>query len=173
MVRINQIETALKAGDIVRNSFQVDKKQARWVAPARMEVTKSGYCVYTITKKPRERSRTHKVLCQMEPGYTGLFENCPSVKVDCDCARFLYVWNYALLEHDAAIRDRTNTEPPVVTNPREVPGICKHGIIALQALRKANPRWTPPANAVTASTKSNAISLTDLHLTLKRIRDGR
>ena len=144
MKQAPSIESAIRAKDIVKHSFPTDHRNARYVAPARVELTKHGYCVYTITKIPGERARTHKVLINMAPGFTGTFSRCPSVRVDCDCARHKFVWNYALQEYDAAIRERTNGQPPVITNPTEEPGACKHMVVAIQYLSKLNPRWTSP-----------------------------
>ncbi len=169
-------ETALTPAQVVRNAFPVDKRNAKWTAPARTELTRHGYCVYTITKMPGQRSRTHKVLVNMEPGYAGSFGRCPEVTLDCTCARYLYVWNYALDEHGLAIRNRTNYEPPTITNPEEVPGCCKHAVVALRHLLRVNPRWrTPPAEeqAQRARTRSVPVKLTDLHDELARLRGKR
>jgi hypothetical protein len=119
-------EEALKPKEIVDHSFRLDKKNARYVAPAKFEYTKKGYKVTTITKIPRQKARTHKVLINPDPDFSGPFKKA-NVKIDCDCGRHLFVWNYALLQYDAAIRDRTNHQPPIITNPAEIPGCCVDG----------------------------------------------
>jgi intein/homing endonuclease len=63
-----------------------------------------------------------------------------------NCGRFLFVWNWALLQKDAAIRDRTNGMPPEITNPGYIPGICKHGIVAMKAMLALDPMW--PASVI-------------------------
>lgn len=163
-------EIALKAREIVNNAFKTDKKNTRFVAPARIENIPRGYRVSTITKIPGQRSRLHRVTVFMERGYHGPFTRCPHVKVGCDCERYKFFWNYALLQRDAAVRDRTNGEPPVVTNPEEIPGICKHGIIALRLLIRDNPRWVPPATTkLFENDRPKTVKLAELRQTLRGI----
>jgi hypothetical protein len=169
MAKIPQIEAAMRAKDIVSNTFPIDRQNTRNVALVKFNPTKTGYQVQTVTKMPRQRARQHVVKIDMDPNYSGPFNRCPNVKVDCTCARFLYVWNYALVKHDAAIRDRTNQEPPVETNPNEAPGICKHGILALQFLIKSNPRWVSKATPA-AKAKGTKVPLTTLDTMIKRVR---
>ena len=85
MVKIGDLETALKAQQIVNYSFPGDKRRAKFVSPAKLIPTKKGYIMTTITKIPGERARAHAVEIHMEPGYQGRFKNCPHVKIDCDC----------------------------------------------------------------------------------------
>ena len=169
-------ETALSPREIINLSFPTDKRNSKWVAPARTEVTRRGYCVYTVTKNPGERSRTHKVLINMPVDYKGSFNRCPEVKLLCDCKRNLFVWNFAQDEHGIAIKNVTNFEPPVITNPAEVPGCCKHTLVALRLLLRANPRWVSPASVAQEAAKAydnNPIKLTNLRDTLTRIRGGK
>tara|TARA_Y100001963_G_C6790611_1_gene455187 strand:+ start:3141 stop:3770 length:630 start_codon:yes stop_codon:yes gene_type:complete len=48
------------------------------------------------------------------------------VMVSCDCENYLYVWEYANAKHGAAKIIYGNGEAPVMTNPGESPGLCKH-----------------------------------------------
>ena len=171
MVGILDVETAVRARDIIKNAFRVDKKNTKYVSPASYDRTKTGFKIGTVTKIPGQRARRHVVRCDMEPGYVGLFNRCPHVRVDCSCERYLFVWNYALNQVDSAIRDRTNGEPPIDTNPAENPGICKHGLIALTLLIRTNPMWDRPAPP--AKSSGDRIRLSNLDTTLKRVRRGK
>jgi hypothetical protein len=169
-----ELPPAIPASEVVKNSFPTDKRNAKWVSPAQVETTRRGYCVYTITKNPGERARKHKVLIHMPPTYIGAFNRCHGVKTLCDCMRHLFVWNYAQDENGIAIRNVTNGEPPVITNPEEIPGACKHQIVALRLLLKANPRWVPPAGLSVKQevAQRKAVKLTTLHDELTRLRLG-
>jgi intein/homing endonuclease len=120
-------EEALRARDITRQAFPVDKRNTRYVAPARLDETTRGWKVTTITKVPGERARAHVVTVHLPRGYEGTLNACPEVRIDCDCSRYVFVWNYALVQKNAAIRDRTNGEAPVETNPQEIAGCCVDG----------------------------------------------
>lgn len=163
------MESAIRAKDLVGNAFQVDKQNTRNVALVKMTQTPTGYRVNTVTKMPRQRARQHVVKVDMDPNFTGPFTRCPNVKVDCTCARYLYTWNWALNKHGSAIIDRTNGEPPVEKNPEEVPGICKHSIVALQFLIKSNLRWVPKATA-RQKAKATRVPLTTLDTMIRRVR---
>ncbi len=49
-----------------------------------------------------------------------------NVKVACSCADNLYRWEYSNARKKAADIYYSNGEPPVSTNPRLIPGMCKH-----------------------------------------------
>ena len=57
------------------------------------------------------------------------------VKVSCSCADHLYRWEYALVKKKASYFTYSNKEKPVSTNPRLVPGTCKHCIALYMTLR--------------------------------------
>lgn len=120
-------EEALRARDITSQAFPLDKRNSRYVSPSRLEETRDGWRFFTLTKIPGEKARRHVVNLKLPRGYQGTLNACPEVRIDCDCQRYLFVWNYALLQKNAAIRDRTNGEPPEVTNPSEIPGCCVAG----------------------------------------------
>ena len=52
------------------------------------------------------------------------------LKVSCECGDFWCHWEYALNKRGASDIQYSNGEPPVVTNPRNIAGVCKH-IMAL------------------------------------------
>lgn len=58
------------------------------------------------------------------------------VKVSCSCADHLYRWEYALVRKKASYFTYSNQEKPVETNPRLIPGCCKH-VIQLYRVLKA------------------------------------
>jgi len=140
-------ETALSARQIVSQSFPLDRRNTRYVYPSKIESTPTGYACTTVTKIPGERYRTHHVRVKMPKDYRGKFKACPEVKIDCDCGRYTFVWNYALWIADAAIRDRTNHKAPVITNPGLNTGCCKHCLVVLQGLVTVNPEWPPRSRA--------------------------
>ena len=139
--RVAQQETSQKAGDFVRNAFDVDRKNTRYVSLADVRETPRGWRSTTITKVPGERARRHVQLVHPPTGYSGSFRACSGLRLDCDCSRFLFVWNHALNEADLAVRDRTNGEAPVVTNPTGSLGVCKHGVLVLRYLQRENPTF--------------------------------
>lgn len=58
------------------------------------------------------------------------------VKVSCSCADHLYRWEYALAKKNASYITYGNGDRPVDTNPKQVPGCCKHVIALYLELRK-------------------------------------
>lgn len=48
------------------------------------------------------------------------------VRCSCSCDDFWSTWEYALAKRGAANSEYSNGEPPVVRNPKFVPGCCKH-----------------------------------------------
>ena len=134
-------EEAMRAKEIVNNSFKVDNRNAVHVSPADLKTTTRGWRVTTVTKIPGERARLHRLAITVPKGYIGKFSKCPEVQIDCDCMRHLFVWNWALLKKNAATKDYTNGMPPDITNPGYVPGCCKHGLVAIRSLLAVDPMW--------------------------------
>lgn len=64
------------------------------------------------------------------------FHDRDKVKVSCSCPDHLYRWEYALAKRDASYFTYSNAEPPVATNPKLVPGCCKHVVALASILRK-------------------------------------
>ncbi len=132
---------ALTGKKIVRSTFRSDMEATRYVSPTRVTRAPTGFACTTVTKMPKQRVRYHKVRVQMPKTFKGRFIDCKDVKIDCDCERYVFVWNYALVQKNAAIKDRTNHEPPEITNPQGLPGACKHLLVVLQLLIAINPVW--------------------------------
>lgn len=78
-------ETALKARDIVRNTFDTDRRTSKYVVVAGSKDTPRGWRITTLTKEKGKRARAHAVQVQVPRGYQGKFRACPDVKIDCDC----------------------------------------------------------------------------------------
>jgi hypothetical protein len=164
-------EVAMKARDILRNTFPTDRKTARFVSPARVDDLKTGWRVITVTKVQGQKPRLHAVTLKMPKGFEGTLSSCRDVKIDCDCERYTFVWNFALNEHGAAIKDRTNGEAPVITNPNNTPGCCKHSLVAIGAMLRLNPRW--PTRKVTNDQSpgyGKAVRLTNLREAINQTR---
>ena len=70
--------------------------------------------------------------------YVTMIEFYPKmkVKVACSCADHLYRWEYALVKRGASEFQYSNAELPVDTNPKLVPGCCKHVISLATTLRR-------------------------------------
>lgn len=134
-------EEALKAREIVQNTFATDRQNAIRVHPADLKTTSRGWNIATITKEPGKRARQHLVRVFLPAHYHGKFSKCNEIKVDCDCGRYQFVWNWALLQKNAAIKDRTNGAAPDVTNPDYSPGCCKHALVAIKTLLSMDPNW--------------------------------
>ena len=58
------------------------------------------------------------------------------VTVSCSCADHLYRWEYALAKKNASYITYSNGERPANTNPKNIPGCCKHVIALYLDLRK-------------------------------------
>ena len=135
------LTTGQGAQTFVNKAFDTDRRNTRFVRLARVAQTASGWRSTTVTKIPGERARYHlQKVRPADPTYRGSVRSCSHLRVDCDCKRYLYVWNHALFTKDLALFDRTNGNPPVITNSTGQPGICKHGIIVLRYLVRSNPQ---------------------------------
>jgi hypothetical protein len=158
--------TAQKGPEFVSNAFPVDRNNARYVSLARLVPTKQGWRSTTITKESGKRARRHVQRVHPPVGFNGSFRSCKGLRCDCDCDRYLYVWNYALNAEGLAVEDRTNGDAPVATNPNQKLGCCKHLILTLRQLWKDNPTFSGTA-AKNASGTAGSVSLTTLRQALR------
>jgi len=119
----------------------VDWKNSKWVRVSRVvqlsdNTRRKVLRCETITEKPNTPpERGH--FCSfrpLDPAYTGALSKCPAIVFDCNCHRWLFVWEFAMFYRGAARLLRSNGEYPEVTNPRLNLGICKHLIVGAQAL---------------------------------------
>lgn len=58
-----------------------------------------------------------------------------AVFISCDCEDWCYRWEYACATYGATRIMYGNGAPPVITNPQEVPGCCKHLVALLRYVR--------------------------------------
>lgn len=58
------------------------------------------------------------------------------VKIGCSCPDHLYRWEFALTKRNASYITYSNGEPPLDTNPKLIPGCCKHTIALITAMKK-------------------------------------
>lgn len=63
----------------------------------------------------------------------------PKIVVDCDCKRWVFMWEYAMWQRRAARIKRGNGKPPVKTNPQMRPACCKHILRVLLVMK--NKGW--------------------------------
>ena len=128
------LQNAIKYQPDEANSEHVE---LRSLAAKRFKNGAKGVITTTLTDLPQYKT-THKwtqVLRCTPANYNGKITDCEGIVFNCNCPRFLYVWNWVLWSKSASILNATN-EPPSITNPRHLIGACKHGIISLQAIKK-------------------------------------
>jgi hypothetical protein len=90
----------------------------------------------TITAIPDEEERHHyQMVRPRNASYRGTLFKCPAVVIECDCARFLFMWEWALHHHGAAEILHSNGDAPDYMNPEYIPGCCKHQYIMLNFIR--------------------------------------
>lgn len=122
----------LSLTEILRKAQRVDIEGIPSVAIVKDSVRKQRNVLLTTTKTrpaPGEAKRYHyhnQRVYPVDRKYTGNLASCPAVKVSCTCERFTYVWEVALWKQGAADILYSNGEMPTQTNPRMIPGCCKH-----------------------------------------------
>lgn len=80
--------------------------------------------------------RPHRVIIQNGSKSEPLFSKSNRLIVSCDCEDFMYRWEYALAKRGAAVIKMSNGEAPISTNPRLVPGCCRHVGKVLSSIMK-------------------------------------
>lgn len=88
-------------------------------------MSKHGIPTYGfITKSPKPTTQhkppRHKTLVRLIPGTKD------RLWVRCSCEDFTFRWEYALTQNGASNIKYSNGAAAVVTNPNNVPGVCKH-----------------------------------------------
>jgi hypothetical protein len=66
--------------------------------------------------------------------YKGLLSRCPALKIQCDCERFVFYYEYANWHKGVSDILRCNGEFPIETNPSLRVGACKHALVSLTTL---------------------------------------
>ena len=119
---------------IIKNGTIVDLNNARDVDVIDTKFTKSkngrkaviGYCQSVQEgSKPKEKYKCSIIGLEGEMPLSE--QRC---MFSCNCSRFMYVWEYALMRKGAAKIIFGNGEPPHQTNPHMLASGCKH-LIAL------------------------------------------
>lgn len=63
-------------------------------------------------------------------------------KVACSCDDNMFRWEFANSEKGASEIEYSNGQPPVVTNPAYKPGLCKHLVALVEAIKPKLPSGT-------------------------------
>lgn len=124
---------AMSLADILRKSQRVDIDGSKSVAvvPNKVRKGRGGAMFFTTKTRPETMGASYRLHEQRvypadRRGYVGTLMACPAVKVSCDCDRFTYTYEVALAKQGAADIQRSNGQLPMTTNPRMIPGCCKH-----------------------------------------------
>lgn len=103
----------------------------------------------TQTKDPDNRTgeiQPHRVFVELVSApkdASPLFDDQNSLlRVDCNCEDYSYRHCHAMAKHGAAIYYRVNGPAPI-TNPSNLPGVCKHIVAALQYLASKRIKAAP------------------------------
>lgn len=113
------------------------------VAPAKFKLGSKGLVTYTKTTTVPSANdhvytppHVYKQVWRCTPAdYKGKIVDCPGIVFNCECARFNFTWNWVLWAKYGSILTCLN-EPPNITNPRRLIGLCKHGIESLKYIKK-------------------------------------
>lgn len=129
--------------EILRKCQRVDIDGSKSVAVVSDSVRKQRNALVTTTKTrpgPGE-NRYHyhnQRVYPVDRSYTGTLAACPAVKVSCTCERHLYTYEVALWKRGAADIIYSNGAMPNETNPRLIPGCCKHIIQVCRYIFREN-----------------------------------
>jgi hypothetical protein len=113
-----------------------DRKMAQWVRVSRVVKLRGpdmrlALRCETVTEKPNtppERGH-YCTFMPVDPKYNGAISQCKALLIDCNCHRWLFVWEFAMWYRGAARLLRTNGDYPESTNPMLRAGGCKHTIV--------------------------------------------
>ena len=135
----------LTARQMIQGTFRADRINASYVTLKRKEIRRrkergpDGEEFWTwLTKTrtsaagPNDRARDHwQRIDILKPDEKSATAAGTRLKVECDCERHKFVWEYALSRYGAADIKHSNGEPARVTNPRNAAGCCKHLLTVL------------------------------------------
>lgn len=131
------VKKGLTLKKMVTNSLILDRNNSKNVHVLTTKFTTSAKgrkaVIGTCQSAPKKAGeKTEKYKCSV----IGLEDDGPlsaqKCMVSCPCERFTYYCEYALTKKGAAKIKFCNGDPPVVTNPNMITGMCKH-LIALSA----------------------------------------
>lgn len=129
---IDQIAKMMPASPDVFNAQDVRTVTSRngQKFPKRGKLKSGNRAVYYWTRtddNSKDSPRYHsQLIYARDPEYAGKLIDCPQVIFSCDCARFKYMWEYALWKRGAAEVRYGNGAPPTTTNNRMRNAACKH-----------------------------------------------
>lgn len=107
----------------------ISKKRNKRTGSVRIDLS-------TVTKadSPNEPDRVHRQQIKiLTPGTKDAKGMNVKLAYTCDCGSFTYLWEVALDSYGAAIHPlKSNGDWPVTTNPRGIPGACKHILAILR-----------------------------------------
>ena len=119
LLKVSQPAEVARASDIVvKNVKNIKTKGGHLVVKAdcpsasRSDLTFKVWVTFLDISDPKQIKDTCKVHAQ------------------CSCERYLYMWEFANATHNAARIFYGNGDAPVIRNPRQIPGLCKH-LVAL------------------------------------------
>lgn len=123
---------------LLSKEVQVTGVQKKMIKPEqRRKVTATTFSPFD-PKTGARRSKPEKYKTEVE---SLIGDNKPIsknyVKVSCSCGDWWSHWEYAVNKRGAADIKYSNGEPPVVQNPTQIPGMCKH-LYALARLIQAS-----------------------------------
>lgn len=123
----------LTVKDIMAKVIPATKLKSRRVktlsiAPMRGIKQLPNYYVYRAITQNQENGHKYKITV-FSP--TKRITLATKVVIDDPCPVFVFKYEYALAKRGNAFIFRTNGEPPVITNPRLIPGLSHHSLRAL------------------------------------------
>ena len=108
----------------VTDSKVLDKALSVSTSSARIGQERSG--IIQARGRARDAGVTHQWKVRLK---SPLFK---TLWCSCSCEYFLFHCEFALTQHGASSIINSNGEPPVVTNPRMIPKVCKHVAAVLE-----------------------------------------
>lgn len=110
---------------VVRSSPENRFQAAEAVRISKLKVSRKQGMLSKLTCETRTKGETYITEIEfLTPG------NTDKVKLSCNCADFVYRWEYALYRHGGADIRYGDGTPADKTNPANYPGCCKHLIAA-------------------------------------------
>lgn len=107
----------------LNNSKDVSVLNTKFTTSAKGRKAVIGTCQSSPTKSGDVKPKYKCSIIGLENTDSLSDQRC---MVSCECDRFMYYFEYALMKKGAAKVKYSNGEPPVVTNPNLITGMCKH-----------------------------------------------
>ncbi len=124
---------------LLSREVQVTGIQKKMIKPAqRRKVIATTFSPFNpktgarISKPPRYKTEIESLAEENKPISKSY------VRVSCSCGDWWSHWEYAVNKKGAAEIKYSNGEPPVVTNPSMIPGMCKHLYALARIIQASN-----------------------------------